>query len=430
MSSEQSGHGEVVGTVQSRILVGTMGLVAAQALTSAAGYFYWLAAAHAYGAREIGLSASVTSLSIVISLVCGQAFVASALVRLPRCANQRGVILGGSALGGSAAAVLGMVAVTVIPVVIPPLALVRHAVVAIAVVVICTSQTVGAFCDGAAIATGQVKVLVWRNGVFGVGKLALTGLLIVVGERNGPDVLLGAWAITGALTSGAALWWLARATRGSRWELHVLRGGLGPQAVASVAGSVPPQLLPALVVAQVGTTMGGYFSLTWLLGGLCFSISPAVCQAMLPTDRKRLGSATRFAVRLIALSLLVPVLLFVFFARPVLDVFGAGYGRYGAGLLLVLGLSALPDAATNIAVARWRIEERLRLAALMNGVIAAVALGLATTVFAAGRSGLVGIGYAWLCGELVGCGLWMLIARSRSPARGRVGFGGLFGRAP
>jgi hypothetical protein len=66
----------------------------------------------------------------------------------------------------------------------------------------------------------------------------------------------------------------------------------------------------------------------------------------------------------------------------------------------------------------------------MNGVIAAVALGLATTVFAAGRSGLVGIGYAWLCGELVGCGLWMLIARSRSPARGRVGFGGLFGRAP
>ncbi len=429
MLSAQSRIGKVAGTMRSRILIGTMGIVAAQALTSVTGYFYWLAAAHAYGAREIGLTASVISLSLVISLVCGQALVASALVRLPKCANQRGVILCGSALGGGAAAVLAMGAVAVIPVLIPALGLVRHASVATAVVVICASQTVGAFCDGAAIATGHVKVLVWRNGLFGVGKLALVALLLMLQERNGPEVLLGAWAVAGTITSGAALYWLARATTGSRWEVGVLRAGIGAQTVASVTGSVPPQLLPTLVVAQVGTAMAGYFSLTWLLGGLCFSISPAVCQAMLPTDRTGLKSATRFAVRLIGLVLLLPVLLFVFFPRPVLDIFGASYGRYGAGLLLVLGLSAVPDAATNIAVARWRIEERLRLAALMNGVIAAIALGLAATVFGAEHIGLIGIGYAWLVGELAGCGLWVLIARSSAPTRGRVALEGAFGRS-
>ena len=417
MSRERFDQGELARTIHSRILVGTAGLIAAQGLTSAAGYFYWLTAAHAYGPHDIGLSASITSLSIVISLVCSQAFVASALVRLPRCENQRGVTFGGALIGGGAATLLGVLAVLGLPAAIHSLAFVHRVPIALAMILICAGQTVGAFCDGVAIATTHVRVLVWRNGVFGVGKLALVGLLVLLKERNGPLVLLDSWAAAGLLTSGVALWWLARHTRGSQFDFQVLRGGLGMQTVASVAGSVPPQMLPALVVAQVGTTLGGYFSLTWLLGGLCFSISPAVCQAMLPTDRKRLRVATRFAVRLIALALFVPVLVFLFLPRPVLDLFGTGYGRYCAGLLLVLGLSALPDAATNIAVARWRVQEQLGLAALMNGVIAIVALTLATTVFSAGRAGLVGIGYAWLLGEVAGCALWVLVARLKAPSR-------------
>lgn len=414
MPRDHSDEGDIARAIRSRIVLGTSGLLAAQGLTSAAGYFYWLTAAHSFGAHDIGFTSSVTSISIVISLVCSQAFVASALVRLPRCENQRGVILAGASIAGGAAAALGVLAVFGVPVVVHSLVLVRRTPIALPTILLCTAQTLGAFCDGAAIATGRIRILVWRNGVFGIGKLALVGLLVLYGERNGPLVLLDSWAAAGLLTSGAALWRLAARTAGSHFDFRVLRGGLGVQTLASVAGSVPPQVLPTLVVAQVGTAMGGYFSLTWLLGGLCFSISPAVCQALLPTDRRRLGVATYFAVRLILLALVVPILLFLFLPRSVLDLFGADYGRYGAGLLLVLGLSALPDAATNVAVARWRVQEQLGLAALMNGGIAVVALTLATTVFSAARAGLIGIGYAWLIGECAGCVLWVLIARYRA----------------
>jgi len=38
--------------------------------------------------------------------------------------------------------------------------------------------------------------------------------------------------------------------------------------------------------------LAGDFSLTWLLGGLCFSILPAVAQAMLVTHESDLARST------------------------------------------------------------------------------------------------------------------------------------------
>ena len=73
------------------LLGGTLSLLVAQAATSSTGYFYWLIGARSYASHEIGEAASITSISIVVALVAGQAIAASLIVRLPHSDAQRAV---------------------------------------------------------------------------------------------------------------------------------------------------------------------------------------------------------------------------------------------------------------------------------------------------------------------------------------------------
>jgi Na+-driven multidrug efflux pump len=201
-----------------------------------------------------------------------------------------------------------------------------------------------------------------------------------------------------------ALWRLWRVTRGSGWSFATIRPGLGYQTITAISATVPPQLLPTLVAAQVGASLAGDFSLTWLLGGLCFSISPAVAQAMLVTHESDLARSTRHAALTIGLMLVLPVTLFLTYGHKILGFFGPSYSRDGAVLLVWLAVSTAPNAITNVAVARWRVRERLRPAAALSGLTAAVTLGLVIGPLRATHGGLGSVGLAWLIAQAVGCG--------------------------
>lgn len=400
------------------VLAGALGLLIAQGLTSATGYFYWLVAARTYPARIVGVAAALSSASLVVALLASQAVVSTLLVRMARAGQRRPLLRSAVAIGGGGSLLLAVVAVILLPLAVPGLDALRSVAVAAATVVVCVSQAVGLVADAAALAVGRPRVLVWRNGLFGTGKLVLAGALMASGTPGGVEVLLGSWAAAGSLSTLLALLELRRRTSGRGWALRHLGQGIGPQTVASVAGSVPPQLLPTIVTAQAGSAVAGYFSLTWLLGGLCFSISPAVSQAMLPTAGGDLRRSTRHAVAIIGAFLVVPIALFLLAGGPILGLFGPGYAAQGAALLALLAASAVPDAVTNVAVSRWRMTEQLRPAAYLNAIIATVSLGLVAGPLHAGIGRLDGIGLAWLAGQTAGCAFIVLhhaVVRRRSP---------------
>ena len=91
-------------------------------------------------------------------------------------------------------------------------------------------------------------------------------------------------------------------------------------------------------------------------------ISPAVCQALLAEGSLRpdeLDARTRTAVALSSGLLVVPLLVYVFFGRAVLGIFGSTYAANGTTLLRILAISSIPDLVTNVAVARYRVLGRL-----------------------------------------------------------------------
>lgn len=385
------------------ILGGSVALIAAQAATSATGYFYWLVAAHKYPVHIIGEAATITSFSMVLTVVSSQAIVASLLVRLPRTSRQRALLRSAVAVSAGVSLLLGLLSVILLPMFIPGVRSLRTPFLAVATVFMCVGQGTGMVADGAALALSKLALLTGRNAAFGFGKLLLAGILMSVVHGSGVRVLVGSWAIVAFASASGSLLILRRATSGSGWQFDGVLGGLGYQMVTAVNGTVPAFLFPTIVTAVAGTVMSGYFSLTWLLGGLCFTAAPAVCQAMLPTHPADLRKSTRQAGLIILAVLTVPMLAIFLAARDILSLFGPGYARYGAGVLVLLAISAIPDGLINIAITRWRIQETLRPAAAVTSIVAVIALALALGPMRASHHSIFLMGFPWMLAQGGGC---------------------------
>jgi O-antigen/teichoic acid export membrane protein len=141
----------------------------------------------------------------------------------------------------------------------------------------------------------------------------------------------------------------------------------------------------------------------WKVGGLFFMVSPAVSSALF-AEGSHVSEGINRKVRtsaLVTASLLVPLMAgFALFGRPVLALFGPDYASHGIALLLVLVVSAVPDAVTNVYISVLRIQDRLRLAAVLNCGAAVLAIALAWWLLPI--LGLLGAGVAWLAAQAAG----------------------------
>ena len=185
-----------------------------------------------------------------------------------------------------------------------------------------------------------------------------------------------------------------------------LRRLLG-QHLTSVGGAVTPLVLPVLVVLRLGVTQNAYFYITWMIGGVFFMVSPAVASATFAEGVRAhsdLRSVVAKALRIIVVMLAPAMAVMIIGGRLILGLFGHSYAVAGYGLLILLAVSALPDAVSNVAVAVFRVTHRLGYSAALNLGILVVTLAGAWILMK--PLGIAGVGVAWLGAQI----------RERSPA--------------
>lgn len=164
-----------------------------------------------------------------------------------------------------------------------------------------------------------------------------------------------------------------------------------------------PLLLPVLVVLRLGVTQNAYFYITWMMGAVFFMVSPSVASAVFAEGvraRSELRSAVAKALRVIVVLLAPAMAVMIVGGRFVLALFGPSYAAAGYGLLILLAISALPDAVSNVAVVICRVTQRLRYSTVLN-----LAILLMTTVGAwvlMPSLGIEGVGVAWLGAQTIG----------------------------
>ena len=201
----------------------------------------------------------------------------------------------------------------------------------------------------------------------------------------------------GARTSGA------RGTRGRARKRADYVWHLVGQHLTSVGGQLTPLLLPILVVARLGAGSNAYFYITWMIGSVFFMVSPSISQALF-AESVRYDAGLRPTVvkafRIASFLLIPAMVVMVAGGKLILAIFGHAYVSAGYGLLVLLAISAMPDAVSNVAVAICRATNRL-------GYSASINLGiLVFTVVSAWllmpRFGLLGVGIGWLAAQVLG----------------------------
>ena len=164
-----------------------------------------------------------------------------------------------------------------------------------------------------------------------------------------------------------------------------------------------PLMLPILVVLRLGGTLNAYFYITWMVGSAFFMVSPSVAQTVFAEGvrtRSDLRSVVFKALRLIAVLLAPAMVVMIIGGKLILGLFGASYEAAGYGLLILLAISALPDAVSNVAVVIFRITDRLGYSTALNLGILVVTLVGAWVLMP--RLGIAGVGVAWLGAQTIG----------------------------
>ncbi|MTD15369.1 hypothetical protein GIS00_15635 [Nakamurella sp. YIM 132087] len=406
-----------------RMFRSTLAIMATTVVTSGLGYVTWLLVARFSGTQVSGDGAAVTSLMMAAALLAAIGAATAMIEWLPRAVDARawrlrvtaglvatvgGALVGGVVAVGVAGYWLGA---------IPSLTTVTGGVLFVAGTV---ATALGSLFDYICISRERGGMMLLRNLIASVVRIPL--VLVPITVEGHPLEILLAWTASAALSllvcmplfggraTGHHLW----PTRGGiRSELRLMFRSVVGQHLITVSAMLTTYLLPVLVVARLDATANAYFYVTWMLGSLFSIVSPAVSTSLFAAaaaDPAGIPGAVRRSSRIIALLLAGPVLVYLLGGRLLLSMFGADYPDAGWTLLVLLTISALPDAVTNIAVAVLRAVGRFGAAIRLN---AFMMIGcLIGSVVLLPVLGIAAVGWSWLGAQTLGA-VWALATRSR-----------------
>lgn len=409
------------------------GLLAGKAAQMGLGYLFWLVAARAAPAHDVGLASGVVSGAMIVTQVSILGVGSAVILRLPRATATTATAVIDAALG--LVAVSGLLAATgyvlVLSTTSPHLApLLGRPAVAAAVVAGCVVGTLALCLDSVSTALARGGLVVPRDIAAGlVATTALVSASLLFTELV-PGVMIGCWAAGLAVSFAIGLHQLHRLV-GYRPRPHLigplsrplLRDGIPNQLLTSTE-RVPALVLPVLLTGWVSPTLGAYWYPVWMMAWAVFLAPVSVGLAQFAADVRGtadVGAEVKAALRWSlglggAAALLVGGL-----AGVLLGLLGPDYATAGTSALRVL-LLALPGTAVIQAYyATCRARRRVPEALALGTVVGLLACGGA--VLAAATVGLTAAAGAWVAAQTLG-GLaagtrLAVLLRARVPGRAR-----------
>lgn len=174
--------------------------------------------------------------------------------------------------------------------------------------------------------------------------------------------------------------------------------------VGSYLGSVfslaSTTLMPLIVISRAGATMNAYFYLPWLMAGGLTMVAWNMATSLTVEAARDLSRLNEFGYRIFIqiLRILVPLVIVVLLGAPfIMRVFGSEYAVEGTGLLRWLALQTIPNAVVALSISVARVENRVSIMVLVQGVICILGLGLSYLLLPSW--GLTGVGFAWAASQ-------------------------------
>lgn len=410
-------------------------LMASTVISAGLGYLFWAIAAHMLTRQEVGLGSAAISLCATVALLTYLGASAVLIERLPAAehSDEWSALLRRMCFRTAAAAAAATAAI------VPALrisgeyrVLLRNALSAPTLIAGAAVWTVVSLQASAFIAARRADKLLANQALISLVKLIL--ILPFVALSSGAAGLVYAWVVSALVGAGVGAGWTIPRLGLGRPPVHRPRRRLAasqlptsrapcgsshcrpprpPSTVAirrmlghhltSVGGAVTPLLLPGLVLVRLGAAQNAYFYITWMVSGAFFTVSPSIAWTLF-SEGVREGTELRRVVAKslrITFFLLLPIVAAaIICGRFILGLFGTTYATAGYGLLVLLAISALPDAVSNVAVTILRITDSLVYSSLLNLTILVATVTGAWILMPS--LGIAGAGTGWLAAQFLG----------------------------
>ncbi|PWU47799.1 hypothetical protein DLJ46_13405 [Micromonospora globispora] len=380
------------------------------AMSSVLGIAYWALAARLYSPAQLGIGAAMVSTMSFLSNL-SQLNLNGALARFLPTAAERGGRLVGYAYAVSCLAALALSAgfLLIAPLVAGRLDfLSRTPLLAVVFALSVAGWCVFTLQDSVLTALRGVVWVPVENTAFGILKIAL--LVLLAGALPSLGIFLS-WnlAVVVALIPVNVLVFrrlLPRLReRGTAVALpgrRVLARFVALDYVGYLFLQAGTNALPLLVTARLGAEANGVFYVAWLLGGSLelvayhFGTSLTVESS---ADESRLPAYVRQVLRR-GLLLFVPAVVLLCVSAPLLlTLFGGDYASTGSGVLRLFAVAVLPRLMLIVFVAACRVQRRVGRIIAVHAATSTLVVSLAVVAMA--EFGVVGVGFAYLAGQLV-----------------------------
>jgi O-antigen/teichoic acid export membrane protein len=275
--------------------------------------------------------------------------------------------------------------------------------------------------DAALTGLRATKWVPVENLLFGLAKLALLPLFIVVLPKQG---IFLAWSVPVFFAVAVVTRYLFRtqipeheaASRGQ----SLLPSGkeiasiLAAQSATELVAIVTSMLMPLIVITRLGASASGHFYLPWTIAGSFALLIGNVLSSFLveaAQDPNTMRLHVDRTVRLVLLILVPAVTIGVTLAPYLLRIFGATYAEHGTTLLRLLLLGLPGSAVTSFFASFLWLERRMLVLAIRQ--MADAMVFLVTTLLLIGRFGLLAVGIASLATEALQAVIFLPGAISR-----------------
>ena len=411
----QDGYGQFK---RSTLLVNSMYLMLGTVSVAVFGFIFWVIVTRSYSSDVVGMTATLLSVSGLISMLGLVGFDTTFVRFLPHSKGKRDDhISTGIILVAIMSGVLSLSFVLSLPLTSPSLTFVNHsALYAVAFVFFTVITSLNTLTNAIFLAFKSARDIFIINLLFSALKVALP-LLITKGSAMTIFVLVGISQLVGLILSLLIL----RAQIGYTFKFHLhldflryVKKYSSSVYASSILNLLPPTLLPLIIVHQIGAASAAYYYIAFTIATTLYTICYASMQSAFAEgshNQTEMRAHIRKAVKLIGALLIPAILVITIFSGFILRIFGGEYSTEGRSLLQLFAVSALGVAAYSTMGTIFKVTQHLRGVVIMNIVYAGIILSISYLLIP--RYGVIAIGWAWLLGNMASAFVGFIFLKTR-----------------
>jgi len=375
------------------------------------GFIFWMINTRLYSAENVGLA---TALISVTSLIAGLSVLGLniGLIRyLPKAENKNKKINTSFTLVTISTIIITVIFLMFSKYIAPKLLFVHdNMILSFVFILFMIVASIDSLMQGIFTAYRKTKYILFKNTIFSVLKIIFPFFLVFLGAYG----IFSSYMIASFMALIVSFIILvARFNYKPKFVFYdkiikkIGKYSFGNY-IAGFIGGLPTMLLPLLILNKLGAEQTAYYYVSMMIAALLFAIPSATSNSLFAEgshNQSNLKHQIKKSIKIIFLLLIPAIAIIIVFGKYLLLFFGKNYSSEGFRFLQLIALSCVFVGINSIFGTLLRVKKKIKSLIFISIASALLILGLSWMLI---DKGLLGIGYAYLIGQVVIVGVYLV----------------------